>query len=262
MSQKNETVEKEQHTNIYAALSAFQGELKPMAKTGEVEFPTKSGNGKVKFSYTPLGEIMATIYPLLAKHGLSVRHEVTKEGVEAILTHETYKLGEQVATKVEKKVKEPIGGYSSDAAVDQGAGRYREESTDEYQYVRQIEGEIRSGIVKIGQASEMKDTGAAITYARRYTLTMVLGISSEDDKDAELLEQSAKNAIQTVYDRFKAGVEKAKTTEEVEKSVVVLKKDLATIEAGKAPALGLSKEQYEELIRTADQRINEIESQG
>ncbi len=104
----------------------------------------------------------------------------------------------------------------------------------------------------------MKDTGGAITYARRYTLTMLLGISSEDDKDVELLEQSAKNAVQTVFDRFKAGVEKAKTAPEVQKSMVVLQKDLKTLEAGKAPALGLSKEQYEELLNLGQAKIDEL----
>ena len=69
---------KEGHANIYAALSAFQGELKPLPKSRKVTFETRSG-GKVEFNYTPLGEIMEAIYPLLGKHGLSVRHEVVND---------------------------------------------------------------------------------------------------------------------------------------------------------------------------------------
>jgi ERF superfamily len=225
------------HANIYAALSAFQGELKPMAKSGTVDFPQKNDPSKrVQFNYTPLGEIMATIYPLLAKHGLSVRHEISDKGVEAILTHETYKATEKRGEDV------------------------REGERVVSTFVLNLEGEIRSGLVKVGQASEMKDVGAAITYARRYTLTMVLGISSEDDKDAELLEQSKENAVQTVYDRFKAGVEKAKTVAEVEKSMGVLKKDLETLKAGKAPALGMTEIHYEQLIRIGNERIEQIKS--
>lgn len=224
------------HDNIYAALSAFQGELKPMEKSGHVEFPTKSG-GTLKFNYTPLGEIMSVIYPMLAKHGLAVRHEVTKEGVEAILTHETYRATE---IKTERVLANSEGDHTREI------------------FAKGIENEIRSGIVKISYGNEMKDTGAAITYARRYTLTMVLGISSEDDKDAELLEQSAKNAIQTVYDRFKAGIGKATKAEEVQKQMVVLQKDLKTIEGGKAPALGLNKDQYEELLDIGQARIDEF----
>mgnify|MGYP003396060212 CR=1 FL=1 len=47
---KVEIVTPIKHANIYSALSAFQGELKPMAKTGTVEFET--AKGKVKFDYT------------------------------------------------------------------------------------------------------------------------------------------------------------------------------------------------------------------
>lgn len=229
------------HDSIYAALPAFQGELKPMAKTGHVEFPTKSGSGVVKFDYTPLGEIMATIYPFLAKHGLSVRHELTEKGIEAILTHETFSMATERTTA---RVIAPDGTITETQAV-----------------MRYAQNEIRSGVVKIGQAGEMKDVGAAITYARRYTLTMVLGISSEDDKDAELLEQSAKNAIQTVYDRFKAGINKAIKSEDIVKQMTVLQKDLKTIEAGKAPALGLKKEQYEELLDIGQARIDGLDVQ-
>lgn len=227
------------HENIYAALSAFQGELKPMAKSGHVEFPTKNGTSTVKFDYTPLGEIMTTIYPLLAKHGLSVRHEIAEKGVEAILTHET-------AQEDSKKVAVTKANNSDDH--------------DRETYAPVFTNQIRSGVVKVGQGGEMKDVGAAITYARRYTLTMVLGISSEDDKDAELLEQSKENAVQTVYDRFKAGVEKAKTVAEVEKSMSVLTKDLQTLKAGKPPALGMTEIHYEQLIKIGEARIEQIKS--
>lgn len=237
--------EKVKHENIYSALSAFQGELKPMAKSGKVQFETRTGQ-KVDYTYTPLGEIMATIYPMLSKHGLSVRHEVTKEGVEAILTHESYK-------KTVAVMFELLGGG--------GAGQdYHGSTYKKVEGSQTLENEIRSGIVKITYGSEMKDTGAAITYARRYTLTMVLGISSEDDKDAELLEQSAKNAIQTVYTRFKAGIEKAESAADIEKSMSVLKKDLVNIEKGKAPALGLAKEQYEDLIKIGESKVEEFKS--
>lgn len=244
--------EKQQHANIYAALSAFQGELKPMAKSGEVEFPTKSGNGKVKFNYTPLGEIMSTIYPLLAKHGLSVRHEVTQgttASVEAILTHESYEEKQEMLREI-LDPKESGHGTPIDGARE----------LLERNYGTVAKNEVRSGPVRISTGGEMKDVGAAITYARRYSLTMVLGISSEDDKDAELLEQSAKNAVQTVFERFKAGIAKAKTPAEVEKQMVVLQKDVKTLEAGKAPALGLNSDQYTELLKAGQDRIDEISS--
>lgn len=239
---KIEEVKRIEHSNIYAALSAFQGELKPMEKTGVVKYDTNKG-GKVDFKYTPLGEIMKTIYPMLAKHGLSVRHEVSKDDaknpvVEAILTHATYKRTHGLMTTTTQ----PDGTQKI------------EQATADF-----VEGELRSGPVKISYGSDMKDTGAAMTYARRYSLTMLLGIASEDDLDAELLEQSAKNAIQTVFDRFAAGIEKAKTIEEVDKAMEVVKKDMEKLKGGKAPSLGLAVEQYEELLKLGEARKGALE---
>lgn len=213
------------HINIYAALSAFQGELKPMAKTGEVEFAT-SGGQKVNFKYTPLGEIMATIYPLLAKHGLAVRHEIVEKGVEAILTHETLL----------------SGPGSSKEMIDQMGNRSVVTNLDR-------NGELRSGLVKIGTGGKMKDTGAEITYARRYTLTMLLGISSEDDKDAQLLEESAQNAVKFAYGRARKGLEESKTIKDLDRALFTIQKDSENLAKGKPGALGLTKEQYDELIK-------------
>ncbi len=229
------------HANIHEALSAFQGELKPMEKNGEVEFPTNKG-GVVKFKYTPLGDIMKNIYPLLAKHGLAVRHEITEKGVDAILTHGTY----EVVIGREKVTIQEIGNVRDSKEL-------VSMNVTEKEVVRS-KNEIRSGIVEISKGGDMKDKGAAITYARRYTLTMVLGISSEDDKDADLLQQSAKNAINYAYTRADKNIDEAKTEAELDKAVKVLSRDLDLLEKGKAPALGLSKEQYEMLIKKADDR--------
>lgn len=235
-------VEKVQHANIYAALSAFQGEMKTLPKSKKVSFDTKSG-GKMEYNYTPLGEIMENIYPLLGKHGLSVRHEVVaaenglRDGIVAILTHET--------AKVSSQKKSVTKANSSD-------------DHDREEYGNVVEGEIRSGIVMIPKGGEMKEVGAAITYARRYSLTMVLGLASEDDTDAELLQESAKNAIQFAYNKAKQGLEGAKDLKAVEKAMGVLKADLKALESGKAPALGLAKEQYEDLILYAEQRKAEL----
>lgn len=238
---KKEVQERTKHPNIFAALSAFQGELKPMVKSGHVEFTTLAGK-TLKFDFTPFGEIMQNIYPLLAKHGLSLRHYISKDGIEAILAHETYEL--KVAEPRRVETKRPDGNVETVVDAE----------------IPTPENEIRSGIVKLSQGGDMKEVGAAITYGRRYTTGTVLGLSSEDDKDTEILDQSAKNAIQTVFDRFKNGVEKAQTTDEITKSIGVLRKDLKSLEAGKAPALGLAKEQYEELIKIGEARIEQVEA--
>jgi len=222
--------EKIKHANIFEALSALQGELKPLAKTEQVSFEKKAG-GKVEYKFTPLSAITEFLYPLMAKHGLSFRHENVKEetswGVVAIVTHETYE---------KRQTLNPITGET----------RY------------EVFNEISSGIVKISQAAEMKDIGAAITYARRYSLTQLLGLSTEEDKDAEFLEESAKNATTFAFTRAKDGLDSAKDEKTINKQSEALKKELALVESGKAGVLGLSKDQYESLIEHAAFRLKQL----
>jgi len=233
-------VDKVEHKNIYSALSAFQGEMEPLEKTKHVKFKTKSGR-EIEFNYTPLGEDIKETSPVLAKHGLSLRHEIGqdegKQYIEAILTHETY------SRDTIKKVQSSEAG-SSRVLTD-------------YEIV--VDGEIRSGKVKIITGSDMKDTGAAITYARRYTLEMVLGIAGEDDNDFQLLADSQKNAVKFAYNRARKNIDEADTVESVEKAKKVLEDDLEQLEKGKAPALGLDKEQYEKLISHADIKVKKLQ---
>lgn len=229
-----------EHKNIYAALSALQGEMKPMLKTGHVEYQTSKG--VLKFDFTPLGEIMATLYPMLGRHGLSARHEITKEGVEAIITHETYEEEDAVSVLTEEG---------------EGAS-YKSES----KHITRVKNQIRSGIIKLGQGGEMKDVGAAITYAKRYSLTAVLGISSEEDKDAELLEQTATNAMANVMEMAKMKLANAKTEADIKKIKDGFEKDLKQIEGGRAPALGLKRDQYDVLIGQAALRLKQIKEGG
>jgi len=233
-------VDKVEHKNIYSALSAFQGEMEPLEKTKHVKFKTKSGR-EIEFNYTPLGEDIKETSPVLAKHGLSLRHEIGqdegKQYIEAILTHETY------SRDTIKK------GQSSEA----GSSRV----LTDYEIV--VDGEIRSGKVKISTGSDMKDTGAAITYARRYTLEMVLGIAGEDDNDFQLLADSQKNAVKFAYNRARKNIDEADTVESVEKAKKVLEDDLEQLEKGKAPALGLDKEQYDKLISHADIKVKKLQ---
>lgn len=233
-------VKKLSHANIYAALSAFQGELKPMEKNAKVKFPTKKG-GEIEFSYTTLDEIMKTIYPMLMKHGLSIRHEVTEKGVEAILVHETYKVVE-----VKKTTKRNFSGT--------------EEELEEVD-VRE-ENIIRSGVVKITFGSDMTDIGSAITYARRYTLNMVLGIASDDDKDASLQKESGKNAQSFVHTKAKQSINDAKTIVELEKQMKMIDSDMKKLNEGKAPTLGLTIEDYLELQELAAVRLKELKEDG
>lgn len=249
--EKKEEQKKIDHANIYAAKSAFQGEMEPMEKTKHVQFETNGGR-KIEFDYTPLGHMIKVTSPLLSKHGLSARHEMTTENgnqyIEAVLTHETY----------EEKLEEMETAIENEWPKEEGDTAKTTRNVTKKEKV--VKNQIRSGKVKINGGKDMKDTGAGITYARRYTLEMVLGISSSDDNDVQLLEESGKNAVKYAYNRAKKNIEEAKTSDEIEESLDLLKKDLQQLQKGKAPALGLSKEQYEELIEEAKKKQVEIKS--
>lgn len=213
-----------EHANIYAALSAFQGELKPIATV-------EANLGTYKVNYSPLGKIMEVIHPILSKHGLSVRHEMNKDGIECILTHTTTKVTENGAKPI------VIG-----------------DTLHHVEHFTTVENELRSGIIPVPRTEKMQTLGGAITYAKRYTLSMLLGISSEEDKDVTFEEQTRVNAEKTAYALMKDKIEQG-SGEEVKKRIAILKKELNAIAAKKAPSLGLNKEQYDDLLRIADARL-------
>ena len=202
---------KVKHENIFAALSALQGELKSVKRTKEVKFKTKDGR-EVNFWFAPLDEIMDYLYPLLGKNGLAARHELSERGVECILTHET--------TKQIKEVEKT----------------YLEENV------------LRSGILKIKTEGEMKEVGGQITYARRYTLALVLGIATEEDNDVKLEEERKESLEKFALTQAKKNIAGAKTKEQIAKQAEFTSAELKLIEEGKAPKLGFTKEQYDELM--------------
>jgi hypothetical protein len=224
---KGKEVVKISHANIFEALSAFQGELTTIEQSKSVKFKTKDGR-EVDFKYAPLSEVMKVIYPILGRHGLSVRHEITKDGVDCVLSHET-------RTEDTDKIEE--------------IETIQPDGTKEIRGVSKtfIQNELRSGVIMVSRSGDMKEIGGQITYARRYTLSLVLGIASEEDKDTEFEEQRKDNVEKFAMAQSRKGIDACKTPEDVAKSVAFFENDLKLIDAGKAPILGLTKENYAEL---------------
>jgi hypothetical protein len=224
------------HENIYAALSAFQGENPEIKKTQKVDFVTKGGQ-HVKYSYAPLDEFVSVIRPLLAKHGLSFTHEEAGEGkIRCVLYHET--------TNTENVVlKETIFSKESEE-LEKGERHYRPVTSNV----------IMSMPIAVRRTGDMKDVGADATYARRYTLAEVTGCASDEDTDAPIAEESAKNAVKTVFTSFKDKIQKGTKTE-VEDRIKIINSELDLIEKKKAPKLGLTEAQYEELGNLAQSRL-------
>lgn len=237
------TDKKVDHKNIYEALSAFQGEMDTIEKSKEVKFKT-SKNRTISYKYAPLDKIIEEVTPVLAKHGLSFRHELTENGakVEAILTHGTYEKGYKVVNK-EKVTKE-------------------DETIENENRVEVVQNELRSGGIKINQNQKMKDVASEITYAKRYTLSMLLGIATEEDKDAKNIEEkSAKNSKKFTLSRVKKSIKECKDQSELDRKEKMLKDDLEKIEKGKAPSLGLDKEHYTELQELLEEKKEEFKKE-
>lgn len=247
MADETKVAERVEHKNIFDALSAFQGEMKAIEKDGKVDFKMKNSDERVTFEYTTLGKTVETINPLLGKHGLSFRHELVEKGIECILTHATTEEKLEVVNKqVIKNVPQGEGAKPND------------QTTEEYDII--VRGEIRSGVLPLDLTkAEMKDVGAQITYGRRYTLGLVLGLATEEDKDAQMLDEKLEKAQNFAFNTAKKGIDNAKTVEELNKGIDILKKDLKRIEEGKKTTFGLEKEQLEGLIKVGEDKIAVLE---
>lgn len=77
-----QSLKEEQAREAYfSALAAFQAECPTIKKTREV----KDKNGRVRYSFAPLDDIVRQVGPLLKKHGFSytIKTENTPEGIAA-----------------------------------------------------------------------------------------------------------------------------------------------------------------------------------
>lgn len=236
-----DTVQKAEHKSIYSALAAFQSEMPEVKKT------KRFGKEKdtMTFMYAPLDEFVKQVSPITSKNGLAFTWE---EGAEkgtmvCALYHESYE-------------RKQLGDSSKHVETQvNGVPHTTEEVTPHFVET----GVIRSMPITVKRSGNMKDVGGDSTYARRYTLGEVLGIASEDDNDVDFEEKRTDNLEKFAYAKAKEGIAKATDPEALAKQVGFFEKDLKAIADKKAPSLGLTKDQYEELINLAAKRRSEIE---
>ena len=130
---------------FYHALSSFQSELKPIKKSKVV----KNKDGTIRYSYATFDDIIEAIQPLLEKHGLSYHFKTAFEDkaviVKCIITHI---MGHQEITEFRAPI-EP-----------------------------QLSHDGKPRMLPI------QEWGSALTYAKRYSLSLALGLATEEDTDA------------------------------------------------------------------------------
>jgi hypothetical protein len=129
----------------HRAMAAFQRDCPAIKRSETAKIETRGG-GSYSYTYAPLGEIMATILPVMGPLGLTVSYRTRFDGgrviAAAIISHE------EGHSENSGEVSMPIGAGATGA-------------------------------------NPAQCVGISSTYAKRYALLAVLGLSPEDDPDAE-----------------------------------------------------------------------------
>lgn len=133
------------HASLWEALSAFQGDAPTITKDKTAKVRTRGG-GEYTYAYAGLDTVMEAIRPLLALHGLA--------------------------------------WYTLPGLDDHGQTVLR------YRLVHAATGDGVEGVMPLivetrEGASAVQAMGSAITYARRYALTSVLNLVTDDDDDGQ-----------------------------------------------------------------------------
>ncbi len=235
---KKPEAKKENHASIWEALCALQGAMPKFEKNKEFGKPGDS----MYFKYAALDSILEGLLPVTSKNGLTVTWEGEGENLQCAIYHTSYK-------------KKNVASKRTETTFD-GQTQIVDEP------VFEEEGVKRSLPIGVSRKGKMQDIGRDSTYARRYTLCEVLGIAAEEDKDAAIEKESGKNAVAFAFTKAKQGIEGAKTVDGLEKAMKMVEDDVKKLEAGKAPALGLKLEQYNELRTLGEIKYKDLMEEG
>jgi hypothetical protein len=126
------------------AMSQAKGELQPVLKTRDVDYPSKKeGGGRTKYKYESFADVARSVDPVFSAHGLSYRFGIEQGGelvrVICIVSHRD---GHSERIKLEGKVDPGSTGMSMVQAL-----------------------------------------GSALTYLQRYSLRAAIGLAAGVDDD-------------------------------------------------------------------------------
>ena len=126
------------------AMSVAKGELQPVLKTRDVDYPSKKeGGGRTKYKYESFADVAKVVDPVFAAHGLAYRFAVEQQGdmakVTCIVSHSD--------------------GYSD---------RVR------------LESKVDPGATGM---SWVQALGTVLTYLQRYSLRAAIGLAAGIDDD-------------------------------------------------------------------------------
>lgn len=136
-----------------AAMAACRADLPVLRKTGHVSYAQKEkGKPSIEFYHLELGQVMAQINPVLAKHGLNVRWQIEQpeKNAQGIVKATTVRVTCYIAHLRGYEIENSVLGFA-DSRMD----------------------------------SPFRAVASAITYLQRYTLGPLLGYASAQDDDAQ-----------------------------------------------------------------------------
>jgi hypothetical protein len=163
---------------IAKALAKFQGEVKNPKNTTSNDFY----NSK----YAPLDVVINTIKEPMAKYGLSyIQNTRTEEGYVVITTLLLHESGEWMES-------EPL-------KIPAWKDKKIQVAKDKYDFIQEVNAQT---------------VGIGITYGRRYQITAMLGIASEEDTDAnEISQGNEEKAVQQKKSDYQKKKQQEKTQE-------------------------------------------------
>jgi hypothetical protein len=126
------------------AMSVAKGELQPVLKTRDVDYPSKKeGGGRTKYKYENFADVAKVVDPVFAAHGLAYRFAIAQGGelvkVTCIVSHSD--------------------GYSERVTV---------------------ESKVDPGSTGMSMVQAL---GSAMTYLQRYSLRAAIGLAAGVDDD-------------------------------------------------------------------------------
>ena len=142
----------ENKTNIYKSLAAFQQEVPIIHRDSK-------GYG---YTYAGLGTIIETITPLLKKHGLGFTQLLNNDEINTIVFH--IESGENLSSVTTL----PVDSLHYDKVTK------KDKKGNDY------EANIILGFDGMNRAQAY---GSIVTYFRRYALSSILGLVSDDDAE-------------------------------------------------------------------------------
>lgn len=165
---------------LFMALAKAQGMFTEVRRTKTAKFKTKSG-GEVEYKYAELSDVIDMVREPLAKNGLAFFQRVVPADHEGRFQVETVLCHE-------------AGGYIN---------AYHPMFTTESPLL-----------------STMQRLGVAETFARRYSLQMILGIATEEDIDDNERREPVRDNVPEVGPRAAAAVKKTKEARELKTEII------------------------------------------